>query len=203
VIGAIIGIGLMKGGRGINYRLLGGIAAGWAATPLIAGVMCFVALFFLQNVFNQRVYRPVAYEISAPVLARAATRGIDTARLGGLTGRRFASAARFTDALAEVTGMTGDRRDDLIRLAEIDRLEIDAATLVRLGRSSLTEGQRAAVATLVGQSFDHRWMLDDALERASVEWQARPETTVNKLFNRALDERRQTIYMLFRIDEVD
>ena len=193
----------MKGGRGINYRLLGGIAAGWAATPLIAGVMCFVALFFLQNVFNQQVFRPVAYEISAPVLARAATQGIDTARLGGLTGRRFASAARFTDALAEVTGITGDQRDDLVRLAEIDRLEIDVATLAQLGKGSLTEGQRAAVATLVGQRFDHKWMLDDALGRASAEWQARPETTVNKLFNRALDERRRALYNLFRVDEVD
>ena len=203
VIGAIIGIGLMKGGRGISYRLLGSIAAGWAATPVIAGVMCFIALFFLQNVFNQQVYRPVAYQLSAPVLARAATQGIDTARLGDLTGRRFASAARFTDALDEANDLSGDQRDDIVRIAEIDHMAIDAGQLGRLDMSVLTDGQRAAVATLAGQNFEHRWMLDDALAQASVEWQSRPKTTINKLFNRALDERRQTLYMLFRIDEVD
>ena len=203
VIGAIVGIGLLKGGRGISYRLLGSIAAGWAATPVIAGVMCFVALFFLQNVFNQQVYRPVAYQLSAPVLARAATQGIDTARLGDLTGRRFASAARFTDALDEANGLSGDQRDDIVRIAEIDHMAIDAGQLGRLDTSVLTDGQRAAVATLAGQNFEHRWMLDDALAQASVEWQSRPKTTINKLFNRALDERRQTLYMLFRVDEVD
>ena len=203
VIGAIIGIGLMKGGRGINYRLLGGIAVGWAATPVIAGVTCFVALFFLQNVFNQQVYRPVAYQLSAPVLARAATQGIDTGRLGDLAGRRFASAARFTDALDEVDGLTGDQREDIVRLAEIDRMVIDAAKLARLGKGALSDGQRAAVTRLAGQSFDHNWMLDDALARENAEWQARPDTTVNKLFNRALDEQHRALYNLFRVDEAD
>ena len=58
VVGAVLGIGLLKGGRGIRWRLLGGIGLGWMATPVIAGVLCFVGLFFLQNVFNQVVYQP-------------------------------------------------------------------------------------------------------------------------------------------------
>jgi len=37
--------------------VLGGIGLGWLATPVIAGVICFVGLFFLQNVFNQVVYQ--------------------------------------------------------------------------------------------------------------------------------------------------
>ena len=61
----------------------------------------------------------------------------------------------------------------------------------------------AAVATIVGQSFDHKWMLDDALTRESAEWQSRPETTVNNLFTRALDEQRRALYNLFRVEEVD
>lgn len=58
VIGAVIGIGLARGGRGINWNTLGKIALGWVATPIIAAVICFVSLFFLQNVFNQIVYLP-------------------------------------------------------------------------------------------------------------------------------------------------
>lgn len=52
IVGAIMGIALLKGGRGIDYKVLGRIAAGWVATPLIAGVVSFISLFFMANVFN-------------------------------------------------------------------------------------------------------------------------------------------------------
>lgn len=55
VIGAIIGIGLLRGARGIHYGVLGEVALGWLITPVIAGVVTFIALFFVQNVFNQPV----------------------------------------------------------------------------------------------------------------------------------------------------
>ena len=57
IVGAVIGIGLLKGGRGIQWRVLGRIGAGWVVTLLIAGVVCFVGLFVLQNVFDQEVYK--------------------------------------------------------------------------------------------------------------------------------------------------
>ena len=58
VIGAIIGIGIAKGGRNINWSILGHIAVGWVLTPIIAALVCFISLFFLENVFNQIVYIP-------------------------------------------------------------------------------------------------------------------------------------------------
>ncbi len=72
VVGAVMGIALLKGGRGIRWRVLGGIGMGWIATPVIAGVVCFIGLFFLQNVFDQRVYAggpgaaPAAISAAAP-----------------------------------------------------------------------------------------------------------------------------------------
>ena len=55
VIGSIIGIGLIKGGKQIKYKILGSISIGWVATPLIAGVISFFLLFFVHNVFQQEV----------------------------------------------------------------------------------------------------------------------------------------------------
>jgi PiT family inorganic phosphate transporter len=66
VVGAVIGIGLLRGGRSIRWPTLGRIGLGWVATPFIAGVICFVGLFFLQNVFNQEVYRPTPNQLSHP-----------------------------------------------------------------------------------------------------------------------------------------
>lgn len=56
IIGAILGVALMKGGgTGIQFGVLGRIAAGWLVTPVLAGLLSFVALFFVQNVFQLEV----------------------------------------------------------------------------------------------------------------------------------------------------
>ena len=55
VIGSIIGIGLYKGGKGIKYNILGSISLGWIATPIVAGVIAFFMLFFVNNVFQKDV----------------------------------------------------------------------------------------------------------------------------------------------------
>ena len=55
IVGAIIGIGLLKGGRNIQANVIGKIFAGWVLTPLIAGFLTFVALFIISNVFKIQV----------------------------------------------------------------------------------------------------------------------------------------------------
>jgi inorganic phosphate transporter, PiT family len=64
VVGAILGIGIYKGVRNINFRLLGGIASGWVTTPVIAGIIGFFLLFFMKNLFGIDVghaVNPVAH----------------------------------------------------------------------------------------------------------------------------------------------
>jgi PiT family inorganic phosphate transporter len=56
IVGAVIGVGLLTNARSIKWRVLGGISSGWIVTPVIAGLICFIALFFFQNVFNQQTY---------------------------------------------------------------------------------------------------------------------------------------------------
>mgnify|MGYP005642338527 CR=1 FL=1 len=56
VVGAVIGIAMVKGGGGFQWRVLGSIGAGWMVTPIIACGLCFVGLYFLQNVFDQTVF---------------------------------------------------------------------------------------------------------------------------------------------------
>lgn len=55
VVGAIVGISILQGTAGIQWPVLGKIVAGWVATPFAAGLLCFIGLFFLQNVFNLKV----------------------------------------------------------------------------------------------------------------------------------------------------
>ncbi len=56
IVGAIIGLGLLKGGgRNVNFKVLGSISIGWITTPIIAGVVAFISLFFVNNVFKVQV----------------------------------------------------------------------------------------------------------------------------------------------------
>ncbi len=55
IVGSIIGIGLLKGGRNIQLNVIGKIALGWLTTPILAGLLSFFALFFMSNVFNLKV----------------------------------------------------------------------------------------------------------------------------------------------------
>jgi phosphate/sulfate permease len=64
VVGAIMGIGLLKGGRNINYGILGKISLGWIATPILAGLTTFVSLFFMNNVFKLVVVQDESLIIS-------------------------------------------------------------------------------------------------------------------------------------------
>lgn len=55
VIGAVLGIGLIKGRRRIKWAIIRKMIIGWIATPIVAAVVCFISLFFLQNVFDLSV----------------------------------------------------------------------------------------------------------------------------------------------------
>ncbi|OEG61748.1 MAG: phosphate transporter [Halanaerobium sp. MDAL1] len=55
VVGAVLGLGLAKGGRNINFKLLGKIGVGWILTPITAALISFILLFFMQNVFIRSV----------------------------------------------------------------------------------------------------------------------------------------------------
>ncbi|MFO7848745.1 MAG: anion permease [Spirochaetia bacterium] len=56
VVGGVIGIGIARGGRNINLKILGRISIGWVSTPLAAGITSFLLLFIVQNLFLLEVY---------------------------------------------------------------------------------------------------------------------------------------------------
>ena len=55
IVGAVIGIGILKGGKEVQWNIAGRITIGWVILPLIAALMSIVILFVLQNIFNQAI----------------------------------------------------------------------------------------------------------------------------------------------------
>ncbi len=58
IIGAILGIGILKGGKGIKWSLVGKLFLGWITTPFMAFILSFIFLSFMENVFMQPVILP-------------------------------------------------------------------------------------------------------------------------------------------------
>jgi PiT family inorganic phosphate transporter len=127
IVGAVIGIGLLKGGRSIRWRTVGAICSSWAVTPVMAAVICFVSLFFLQNVFMQQTYKPEHYRLTEAEVHRLAP-GVDTNGLDGLVGRTFANAREFKDRLDRVREFPEADLRLILDTARLDGALADAGT---------------------------------------------------------------------------
>lgn len=184
VVGAVLGIGLLRGGKSIQWRVLSHIGTGWVTTPVIAALVCFVSLFFLQNVFNQQVYREIGYSLSQTVMTRLNQQGIATAHLFDLKGEEFASAIRFRDALRQRVVIDKAQEAAALATAEVFRTVFTPAKVAALDPDGMTAAQADAVRALEGRSFRHRWQMADALAAQTPEWRLIEDTKVNKLHNK-------------------
>jgi len=199
VVGAVIGIGLLKGGKGIKWRALGNIASGWVTTPIIASIVCFVMLFFLQNVFNQVVYHEVRYVLSEPVLTHLEKSGVTVSELTPIKDQEIVGGIPFRDAVRDVQPrLPGELEEKILDAAEIYPMSISDAKLMNIDTDYLTPEQVELLEEMTGLSFNHKWQLYDALSSKSQAWRKLEKTKLNKTFNNHLDEQYQYIYELFR-----
>ena len=199
VIGAVIGIALVKGGKGIRFRVLGSIATGWVTTPIIAGILSFVALFFVQNLFEQDVSRPVPFTLSAPVWNKLEQKQVSRAGLQDMKDIQYKTAWQFKNALDARKGLSQDDKEKLLYFAELDSFFIDPARIERLDRKWLTFQQMKAVKRLQGRVFAHKWQVHEALMSVSSQWKYRPQNRHNDHYNKKLKRKLTLIYDTFRI----
>jgi len=200
VVGAIIGIGILKGIKGIRYRMLGEIAVGWVTTPIIAGVIAFVSLFFLQNVFNQQVREPTTYRISPPVVEYLREQGIPVSGLQRLQKQTFQNQVQLDRALKRQTSLNRRQRRTAIEAATVQHYYVDPVVIEhKLDTHWLSREQVDAVQRLSGQSFVYGWQLLRALETRSVSWRLQPPVRANHLFNKELRRKREYVLRVFRL----
>ena len=190
IVGAVIGIAATKGSRGlrqIRWRVTGGILAGWAATPVLAGVLSFFALFFMQNVFDQKVFEPIEYELDGAEMARLEAAGLPVEELDSLVGRRIASGEVFLYQIGKYVTLAPEEQRLALATAEVVDLNVDPEVLAELDREYLGSERAKALGGLAGRRFDRRWKLEDALVAAGEAWRPREATPINELYNKQRD----------------
>lgn len=197
VIGAVVGVGLASGGKGINYKVLGKIASGWVTAPVAACSFCFVGLFIVQNVFEQKVVTMNSYRITRGVVTEIQKQGIDAAPLATLVGKPFVGAASFRMALKRQHQWDENALFVIFATAELDSMRVDSTFLSsRAGDISLSEQQRRAVVALQGRNFVYRWQLDQALMQLDDEWKFRTGEG-SQFFNKNLKRTYSALYQMF------
>lgn len=197
-IGAVIGVGLAKDPLSINFRVLGKIGLGWLVAPVSAGIMTFFSLFFIQNVFEQKVIHPVPYEISNSVIGHLKKSGIPTAGIEDLVGVQFDNKKIFRNELMSRTPFTSEQIFEIFQSAIVDSIRVDSAlAITQLREGLLSEQQYNGIRLSHGATFRHRIDLEDSLFHTGEGW----APTGNKLVDRQLAERKSQLIKLFTIDQ--
>jgi len=200
IVGAVIGMGLLKGGKGIRWRTVGGIASSWITTPIIAALISFISLFFLQNVFQQETYRPVQYTLTINAMDRLQSAGVAAEKLESLVGKNFPAAAKFKKALSKRTTLTPEQLTIVLTFAEIDEMAVTKTGLSKISAAWFTKEQEKALHELEGRRFIHKWQLNEALAEISPQWRFRQN---DKDYNKKLDNKLSHIYRFLRNEADD
>jgi PiT family inorganic phosphate transporter len=174
IVGSVIGIAVIRGGRGIRWRILGEITGAWVATPIVAVLISFISLFIFQNVFQQKAYIPVEYQITAEAEQRIRAAGIRMDPLTDLQKKTFPTASQFQNALSQRAILNAREMSTVMAAAELDPIVLTVQAINRINNASITADQKTAVRGLIGKAFNHRWQLEMALAERSPEWKPIP-----------------------------
>lgn len=183
VIGAVLGIGIYKGGRGIRWNVLGHISLGWLCTPIITASVCFIGLYFMQNVFDQRVYIPIKYQVSPASITKLSEKGIDTNKLTPIKGLEYFSAYELIDALEALPNLSPSTHDQILSYTKEDLIMVDHDLFEKLAEDSFSVEQWKGLEVLSGTKFKHRWRFEEALSNSSEGWRLKEKRNSTKLYN--------------------
>lgn len=203
MVGAVAGIGFAKGGRYINFKIIGKIALGWLITPISALLICIIALFFVQNVFQQKVVTPINFEVTIPVITELENNGISTNELSVLEGKTFSNQSEFRQSLNNI----GIEKESVIfrifQTAKIENYKIDSNyAVLKLNPVYFTHEQLEAVKKLHNEYFKHNWQIVDRLKLLSEEWRYLPNFPENYSYNKEMSKRYDMIFNIFKVQDI-
>ena len=197
VVGAVIGIGMLQGGREIQWPRIYGIVRGWVITPVSSCLLCFVGLYFLQNVFQQEVQRESNYLLSTRVLEKFQKEGIETTGLSLLSDLTFSSSAELVRAVSSIVPLSSQQGLKVVEFSLQKSLLITQEKIASMDKKSLSSIQLDALNQLQGQTFNFPWQLGDSLAEISSEWEVRGGGLKNKLHDRKIKQKLAYLYRNF------
>ena len=189
---------MLQGGREVQWLRVYEIVKGWVVTPLISCLICFVGLYFLQNVFQQTVHRESKYLLSASVLEKFQKEGIYAAGLSELSDSVFHSSAELVRVINEKVTLTSEQGLKVVEFSFQKSLVITPEKISSMDKKGLSRSQLVALKKLQGQTYNFPWQLGDALAVTSTEWEVRGGGLKNKLHDRKIKRKLAYLYRIFQ-----
>ncbi len=198
IVGAVVGIGLVKGGKNIRYNILGKVSLAWIAAPVIAFFFAFIALFIVQNVFEQTVYQKTIYTFNHTTISQIEKEGLDVNHLSSVNGRKFYREMVVYQELKAEKYFSRSEILKIIRIAEVYPLKVNTKLLRDKGLViHFRQQQWEALVKLEGREFRHKWQLQETLAK-DPSWQISKEITErDKLHNQDLEEQFNLLFRTF------
>lgn len=194
IVGAVIGIALIKRVGQTRWQTLGGITTGWIITPVVAGLISFLSLFFLQNVFQQQTYHPVPYALTSKAMDRIEKSDFPINRLETVKRKSFPNAVQFKKALSSLALSQKERRF-IMESSEIDTLKVTKELILKTDSNWFTPEQKKSLKNLENRIFLHKWQLVEALAKLSRQWQVIEN---DRKHNQDLHNKLSYLFNLFR-----
>lgn len=197
MFGAVIGIGLAKGGRYINYKMSFKILSGWIITPFSAVLISLLLLFIMQNVFQLKVFNVVSFEFTPEVMKQLNDNGIKTENLNSVLNLTFPNQSELRQKL-NFLGIKNEKDLFIIYdISKIERFKFDSVYIVqRLNPAIFSEKQINAVKKLHMQEFKHSWEVKNQLSALEPEWQFKPQLPENSYYNAKLTQKYDILFSL-------
>ncbi|MCK9556612.1 MAG: inorganic phosphate transporter [Candidatus Cloacimonadaceae bacterium] len=203
IVGAVVGIGLAKGGKNIRYNILGRISLAWIAAPVLAALISFILLFIIQNVFEQKVYQDTRYIFDRKSITKISEEGFDISCLSTVNGRTFTTEREIYQELSAQRSLGRDEIIRIIRLAEIHRLKVDYDKLMATGMDkSFSTAQLARLEAINERTYNHKWQLDaDLAQEQEFEYYEEAASEREKNHNQILEGKLNILYRAFAIED--
>lgn len=199
IVGSVMGIALAKGGKNLRYNILGRISLAWVTAPLLAFLFSFVALFIIQNVFEQTVHQNLKYVFNRTTVQQITKAGYDTKALSTVNGRSFDSERAVFMELNSQKHYSREELIGIIRITEQFPIEVKTEILTAKGlHKRFSQAQWEALTKLEEQRFSHRWQLRDKLT-SDPAWLLfdDPQTELQKSRNRGIEAKLDILYRAF------
>lgn len=187
IVGGVMGIGLAKGGRYMNYRILGKIGLGWIVTPIASATLCLILLFIVQNVFDREVYKALRFETNKEVISQIERTGVPIDLIKSENDSTFNSQQEFRMYLTKLGYKKEDYLYKIFKSAQIEYFRVDSNyAKEKMSPNFFSQGQINSVKGMHNESFQHRWMLVERLKLLSEDWRELPRIPANEYLNKEL-----------------
>ena len=199
VIGAVLGIGLYKGGKNIQWKVLFKVMGGWVVAPVMTACVCFFFLFFMENVFRQPVFIPKHYVLSQGVINKLAQMDLPTQGILVEKGYTSTQGTEFIKRIEKyIPDLTNAQELKILKYATVTKIHIDENKFSSLPQDMFTARQIDDLKMLTGKKFRHTWELEQTLTELNNEWEPLPSTVLNKKQNAVVRKRFQVIENTFK-----